>query len=709
MLKKLLLTIVFFTTSIFANEDNLKEVNTDKFQLLSKSVSNDLYIIKAKGSVLLTTPKYYILADELIYYKESKVAEVFGNVAVIQNGTSQLISEYAYFDFANDIKVINPVLLLEQETNLWINSQSIDTNPEKYSFGMSTISSCDCYDPAWSIRASSANHDNVNKWMHLYNMRLYIGDVPVFYLPYFGYPTDNTRRTGLLAPILGYSKDEGFLYAQPIYFAPADDWDLEFVPQNRVKRGSGVYTTYRFADSPYSTLKFKTGIFKEKVEYADTFNLENDKHYGFNLDYNRSNLFEDKDSNDALSIWLDWMNDIDYRNLDSDSISATGDDTSYGTSRESYINYYYDMAKWYNGIYFKYYLDTEVDNNDATLQQLPQYQSHLYTDSVIFDKLIYSVDFMNTNYDRKEGITANKTDINIPLSYEFSFFDDFLFFKLKEDTTLSTIQYGLEDGQNYKNGNYVRSIHQASLSTDLIKPYTDIAHSINLGIDYSIPKVYTKNGDLYGVTTTNDDLSSFVFTESERSIALSMKNYFYSIESKGLLVSDSLSQSFDYKNEKYVATNLENQLTINYSLGSISNRMIFNQEDDEYILSSSSFSLAKNSNSLKITHYKTKESENTSYDNDESMTLAASMRFAKRYTLGYSNSYDILNKETSKEVYSIKYDEKCWDITFQLQDSLVTSSSTTSSAVRQDSLYVTFNLKPLGGYVYKYKMDEREE
>ncbi len=707
MLKKLVFLILIFSIILFAKD--IKSVQSDKFQLVAKSVENESDKMHAKGHILLTTPKYYIMADELIYFKDKQVAEVFGNVVVIQNGVSQVVSEYAYLDFKNEENIINPIFMMDLKNNLWINSKKIDSTSSEYNFLTSTISSCDCIDPAWSMRVSSASKDNENQWMHLFNMRLYVGSVPIFYLPYFGYPTDNTRRSGLLRPTIGYSGDEGFLYAQPIYLAPADNWDLEFVPQNRVKRGAGVYSTFRYADSRYSTFLFKTGIFKEKAEYQNRFNLKNDKHYGFNIKYDRSNIFENDYTNDELSIWVDWMNDIDYRNLDSDNISAIGDSTSYGSSRESYINYYYDMAKWYNGVYFKYYLNTSIDDNDVTLQQLPQYQSHIYTDSFIFDKLTYSSDLLYTNYFRENGITANKTDFNIPLSYEFSLFDDYLFLKLKEDLTLSNIKYGLEDTQRYKDVNYIRSNHQISLSTDLIKAYKDTAHSINFGIDYVVPETYERSGDIYGVNSTDTNLSSFAFTESAKSLSLSAKQYFYDIKTKGLLVSDFLTQSYEYKNDKYIATNLENHLTINYSLGTISNRVIYNQEDNEFILSSSSFSLAKNGTSLKTTHYNTKSTQNTSYGNSESMTLEASLQANKRITLSYKNSYDLRSDESSKETYSLTYNEKCWSVNLRLEDSLVTSSSTTSSAVRQNILYVNFELKPLGGYEFKRKFDERTD
>ena len=69
----------------------------------------------------------------------------------------------------------------------------------------------------------------------------------------------------MLLPTLGYSQDEGLYYSQPIYFAPAHNYDIELIPQVRTLRGNGAYVYYRYADSPDSMLRIKSGIFQEKM------------------------------------------------------------------------------------------------------------------------------------------------------------------------------------------------------------------------------------------------------------------------------------------------------------------------------------------------------------------------------------------------------------------------------------------------------------
>ncbi len=48
---------------------------------------------------------------------------------------------------------------------------------------------------------------------------LRVKDIPVLYLPWFLFPANNDRQSGLLVPRLGYSNSRGFQYEQPFYWA----------------------------------------------------------------------------------------------------------------------------------------------------------------------------------------------------------------------------------------------------------------------------------------------------------------------------------------------------------------------------------------------------------------------------------------------------------------------------------------------------------
>ncbi len=208
----------------------------------------------------------------------------------------------------------------------------------------SILSSCDCIDPDWSIRVSDADYDTKDKWINAYNTRLYVKDVPVLYTPYLGFSTDTRRRTGLLIPTIGYSSSEGFSYSQPIFIAPAKNYDIELIPQFRAKRGAGMYAYVRYADSMDSILKVSGGYFKEQEDYQVENKLRNKEHYGFNVDYKRYNLFTGKrrEHKDGLYVDINYLNDVEYRTLEDNKYKDSTD-----KKVESKINYIYDTPNYF--------------------------------------------------------------------------------------------------------------------------------------------------------------------------------------------------------------------------------------------------------------------------------------------------------------------------------------------------------------------------
>ena len=186
-------------------------------------------------------------------------------------------------------------------------------------------------------------------YLHLWNSLFYVKGVPVFYTPYFGFSTDTTRRTGFLMPYFSYGSTEGFHYEQPFYYAPQDNWDLEFRPQIRTNRGEGIYTTLRYVDSPYSQGSLTVGYFNEKSSFVEKEKLRNKEHKGFEFEYTRSKLVSSyfgANFQDALWVDMTILNDVDYLNLATNNIDDyTG---RYVTSR---LNYFLTNDSQYFGTY----------------------------------------------------------------------------------------------------------------------------------------------------------------------------------------------------------------------------------------------------------------------------------------------------------------------------------------------------------------------
>jgi LPS-assembly protein len=707
MHKKIIMSLLISSCLIQA-----EELKNEKFQLVAKNVNAVENIITASGNVVIYSPTYYLSANKVIYNKEDETFELFDNVLVIKDNNIQTQSNYAFIDLKKDSFTQNPMFLQEQSNKIWINSKTSNREKNDVELDSTIISSCDCLDPVWSIRASSADYDIEKKWINAYNPRLYVKDVPVLYSPYIGFPTDTRRRTGVLLPTIGYSKNEGLFYSQPIYFAPAYNYDIELIPQIRTQRGSGGYAYYRYADSPNSLLEIKAGAFKEHNDYYVENDLQNQTHYGFDLNYKRRDILSSNDSQDGLFTSLTYFNDIEY-------ITIENDDTLSSTDKkvESKVNYFYDTSAYYGGIYGRYYIDGSKDSNKTTLQELPQIQFHSYNKEIFLEDLIYSIDAKAMNYTRSEGITANIYEMSLPLSYSRHFLDDFMYAFVENKTTVSKYDYDNFGNTKYKDGTLVQNKTSVGIGSDLIKPYEDYLHTVNLKAEYIVPKNLEEDGDLYKITTETgsikeQELKAFPMTQEEKNIKLSANQSLYDKYSLKQLVNHKISQSilYDSLNDPKLE-DLENYVKVYHDYGSISGKAVYNVEDNQFVENSADTIFAYKDFSLELGYYKSKQTNNIFNDREdlESYRVRTSYKVAKDYKVSYYENYDLIENTRSKQGVSFNIDDSCWNLDLRYENEVVPSSGTNYSSVDQQIVYVTILLKPLGGIKQKYKIEDKNQ
>lgn len=99
---------------------------------------------------------------------------------------------------------------------------------------------------AWYLQASDIRLDHAEGLGSARNTRLRFMGVPVIYLPYFQFPIDNRRRTGLLYPTIGQSSSSGIDLRWPVYINLAPNYDAMITPRFLSERGiqSGVDFRY---------------------------------------------------------------------------------------------------------------------------------------------------------------------------------------------------------------------------------------------------------------------------------------------------------------------------------------------------------------------------------------------------------------------------------------------------------------------------------
>ena len=688
---------------------NAEELNMEKLQLVAKDVDTKNNIITAVGDVVAYSPTYYLSSDKMVYDKDKEILELFDNVLIIKDNKIQTQSNYAFVDMKNDIINQDPVFLMDNTSNIWSNSKEANKDKDVITLENSILSSCDCIDPIWSIRSSSSDYDTEAMWMNTYNPRLYIKNVPVFYLPYFGFPTDTTRRTGLLLPTMGYSSSEGFLYSQPIFIAPADDYDIELIPQIRTQRGYGSYANFRYADSPDSMLNLKTGYFKEFNNYRREEKLENSEHYGLDIDYERKNIFSTKkEHQDGVFTSIRYLNDIEY-------VILNEKDDNLGTDKkvESKVNYFYNTPEYYGGVYGKYYIDASKKSNANTLQELPQVQFHSYNKELFLENLIYSIDTKAQNFTRKEGLNAKIYDITVPISYTKNILDDYMYLGVENRTILTQYDYSnsLYNNLRYEDGTLIQNRTSFIVGTDLLKPYSDYIHTLNLNASYDIPENLKKDGDLYNITVKEnqplkyDELSVFPTLQEQKTIKLSLNQSIYDKENLKQFINHKMSQSILYNSvDEPKFQDLDNYIKINHDYGSLSGKVVYNMDDNKVVEGSFDNSLSYEDLTFSAGYYYSKKTNNefNTRDDLESYRLSTSYKLAKDYSIKYYENYDLQEKTRNRQGIGLNIDDSCWNLDLLLEKEITPRSRYVESTRSYDSheqtiVYAVLMLKPIGG------------
>lgn len=110
----------------------------------------------------------------------------------------------------------------------------------------STYSTCTPSDRWWELKAGQIDIDTDMGMGTARNATLRVGKVPVLYVPWFRFPIDERRLSGLLFPRISQSGRNGFDYTQPIYLNLAPNYDMTLEPRFMSRRGVQLATEFRF-------------------------------------------------------------------------------------------------------------------------------------------------------------------------------------------------------------------------------------------------------------------------------------------------------------------------------------------------------------------------------------------------------------------------------------------------------------------------------
>lgn len=222
--------------------DPTGETPTDiEGDLLSGTDANPLF----QGNVTMRRGNQFMGADQLTFDKENGQYAAEGSVRFQARGL-RLRAARAEGDQNTDTHTMEDLQyqLLSRRGNG--HAQSLGLVGETGSLRGATYSACPPEARHWELSARRIDIDTESGMAVARGASLKVGKVPVLYMPWFMFPTDERRRTGLLYPSISNSSRNGFDWRQPVYLNLAPNYDATLSPRWMSKRGALLGAQFRY-------------------------------------------------------------------------------------------------------------------------------------------------------------------------------------------------------------------------------------------------------------------------------------------------------------------------------------------------------------------------------------------------------------------------------------------------------------------------------
>ncbi|MCW8090478.1 LPS-assembly protein LptD [Alteromonas sp. ASW11-130] len=216
------------------------KVKSDQAQIVSKQLA------EFKGDVSIYSDRATIRAEEAKVSENGRKLQATGNVRYLDTDLSVTSDAISVDSINHSLNIENSQYQLNGQPGHGAAQQIQLDRARGLILSDVSFTTCPLDSPDWHIEASEISIEKGTAWGQAKSTRFYVGDVPIFYLPYFAFPVSNQRQTGLLFPKISSSSMTGFDYEQPFYWNIAPNYDFTISPRIMTRRGIQLKNEYRY-------------------------------------------------------------------------------------------------------------------------------------------------------------------------------------------------------------------------------------------------------------------------------------------------------------------------------------------------------------------------------------------------------------------------------------------------------------------------------
>ncbi len=209
--------------------------------------------VTATGRVEFRQGEFSVFADYLRFNREFGRLEARGGVR-LQEGGDRFSGPSLRYDTATHTGALEePEFLIKGRQTARGGASSVKfLSRGRYLLSDAHFTTCEPGNDDWRLEAGELDLDYVAEEGVARNARLRFLGLPILGTPYFSFPLNNRRRSGLLAPQYSQSTLRGRELSIPFYWNIAPEQDMTIAPTFMSKRGEQLKTHYRYLGRRYA-------------------------------------------------------------------------------------------------------------------------------------------------------------------------------------------------------------------------------------------------------------------------------------------------------------------------------------------------------------------------------------------------------------------------------------------------------------------------
>ncbi|WP_313483898.1 LPS export ABC transporter periplasmic protein LptC [Acinetobacter variabilis] len=281
-----------------------------------------------EGNVVIDQEGRQIRAERVTIDQTQTYAKAEGQVQLAQGGLISQSDDINYNLKTQQGDLNNSFFIAEEQHAHGRAEKIAKTSDDTLELENATYSTCPPEQkPTWKIQADQIKLNQETGRGETLNTKLYVKNVPVLAVPYFNFPIDDRRTTGILTPTFGFTNDGGLELGVPVYLNLAPQYDATITPRYISDRGAMLDGEFRYLTENYGEGRIWGGYLPSDESYSNKdrkdlhflHNWQINDQFSTNLEYNYASdkdFFADLDNNPDsktdLNLRRAW--EVNYKN-----------------------------------------------------------------------------------------------------------------------------------------------------------------------------------------------------------------------------------------------------------------------------------------------------------------------------------------------------------------------------------------------------------